>query len=255
MERSAVPALTRAMRIVDALSDAGQVGASVAELSGQLGIAKSTTALLCQVLEEEGLARRVEGRYRLGRRFLVLSGSYLNSMDQLGEFYDECRRQPIISREAGRVALLDGTDVLYIARYEGATPNRRTGQIGDRFPASVTATGKAILATLPPEAVEDRFRGKVFQRYTERSIQSLPELVADLQRCVERGYAVDDEETNLGLVCYSVPVTNVPGQPSSLSVSTTMTTLRASEVDVDAVVAELRILAETLANPLDGQTY
>mgnify|MGYP002684344686 CR=1 FL=1 len=54
------------------------------------------------------------------------------------------------------------------------------GGIGHRFPASITASGKAILATLPPGAVEDRFRGKLFPRYTERSIQSLPDLLRDL---------------------------------------------------------------------------
>ncbi|WP_445286245.1 IclR family transcriptional regulator domain-containing protein [Arthrobacter sp. Hiyo1] len=54
-----------------------------------------------------------------------------------------------MSREAARLALLDGTDVLYLARYEGTNPIRLTANIGDRFPAHVTATGKAVLSTLP----------------------------------------------------------------------------------------------------------
>ena len=171
MDRSAVPALTRAMSIVDLLADAGQSGLTVAELATRTGIAKSTTALLCTGLESEGMARRYDGRYRLGRRFLGLAADYLATVDDLEDFYETVRRLPIISREAARLALLEGTDVIYLARYESAgRPRRVTGGIGDRFPASITATGKAMLATLPPDAVQDRFRVNMFPRSTPRSI-------------------------------------------------------------------------------------
>lgn len=256
MDRSAVPALTRAMSIVDLLAYAGQSGLTVADIAARTGIAKSTTALLCSVLEDEGMARRHDGRYRLGRRFLGLAADYLATVDDLEEFYALVRRLPIISREAARLALMDGTDVIYLARYEAAgRPRRVTGGIGDRFPASITATGKAMLATLPAEAVEDRFRGKLFPRYTERSIQSLPDLMSDLANVRERGYAIDDEETNLGQVCYAVPVRNAPDEPSELAVSSTLTRERASELSTAEVVAELTRLAELFRNPLAGRTF
>lgn len=256
MDRSAVPALTRAMSIVDLLADAGQSGLTVAELATRTGIAKSTTALLCTVLESEGMARRHDGRYRLGRRFLGLAAGYLATVDDLEDFYATVRQLPIISREAARLALLEGTDVIYLARYEAAgRPRRVTGGIGDRFPASITATGKAILATLPPGAVEDRFRGKLFPRYTERSIQSLPDLLRDLDAVRERGYAIDDEETNLGQVCYSVAVQNAAEEVATLAVSSTMTRQRATEVPAADVVDELQQLAGVFRNPLAGRSF
>ncbi|MFT3860196.1 IclR family transcriptional regulator [Micropruina sp.] len=256
MDRSAVPALTRAMTIVDLLAGAGQSGLTVADIATRTGIAKSTTALLCSVLEREGMARRHDGRYRLGRRFLGLAADYLATVDDLEEFYDRVRQLPIISREAARLGLLDGTDVIYLARFEAAgRPRRVTGAIGDRFPASITATGKAMLATLPAEAVEDRYRGKLLPRYTERSIHSLPDLLRDLEQVRARGYAVDDEETNLGQVCFSVAVRNVPDQVAALAVSSTMTRQRASEVSVDQVVAELQQLAGLFRNPLAGRSF
>lgn len=255
MSTSGVPALTRAMRIVESLAASGQHGLSVTDIASQAGIAKSTTALICQVLEEEGLARRFDGRYRLGRRFLALAGDYLASMDQLGEFYDTCRRLPTVSREAARLALLEGTDVLYLARYEGGHPLRLTGQIGDRFPASVTATGKAVLSTMPVSVVEDRYRGRTLPRYTEQSIQSLPELLADLEECRRRGYAIDNEETNLGLVCFALPVPTPEGQPAAMSVSITMPKTRAQELARDTIVDELKQLASTFHNPLEGVSF
>ncbi len=256
MDRSAVPALTRAMTIVDLLAEAGQAGLTVTDIAVRTGIAKSTTALLCSVLENEGMARRHDGRYRLGRRFLGLAADYLATVDDLEEFYAEVRQLPIISREAARLALLDGTDVIYLARYEASgRPRRVTGGIGDRFPASITATGKVMLATLPAEAVEDRYRGKLLPRYTERSIQSLPDLLRDLEAARDRGYAIDDEETNLGQVCYAVAVRNAPGEPASLSVSSTLTRERALELPPADVVAELNRLATMFRNPLAGRSF
>lgn len=256
MEGSAVPALTRAMRIVDLLAGAGQGGLSVTDIAARTGIAKSTTALLCGVLEDEGMARRYDGRYRLGRRFLGLAADYLAAVDQLEEFYDVVRNSPIISRESARLALLEGADVLYLARYESAgRPRRVTGAIGERFPASITATGKALLAALPAGAVEDRYRTAVFPRFTERSIQSLPDLMRDLELVRQRGYAMDDEETNLGQVCFSVVVPSDTGEPAQLAVSSTMAKERAAELRPEAVVAELRLLAGVFRNPLAGKTF
>ncbi|MFT3971263.1 MAG: IclR family transcriptional regulator [Micropruina sp.] len=256
MGRSAVPALTRAMAIVDLLAGAGQGGFTVTDIATRTGIAKSTTALLCSVLEAEGMARRHDGRYRLGRRFVSLAADYLATVEHLEEFYAEIRRLPNLSQEAARLGLLDGTEVIYLARYEATgRPRRTTGVIGDRFPASITASGKAMLATLPVGAVEDRFRGRLLPRYTERSIQSMPDLLRDLEAVRERGYAIDDEETNLGQVCYAVPVRNAPGEPAELAVSCTLTRARAVELVTTEVVAELQQLAELFGNPLAGRSF
>lgn len=255
MERSAVPALTRAMLIVDLLAQAGSQGLGVSDIAARTGIAKSTTALLCGVLEDEGMARRYDGRYRLGRRFVSLAADYLASADQLGDFYEAVRRQPILARESARVGLLEGTDVLYLARYESAgRPWRGTGAIGDRFPASTTASGKVLLAALPDRVVEDRYRDRVFPRFTERSILSLSQLLDDLARVRERGYSIDDEETNLGQVCLAVTVATDAGEPARLAVSTTLNKERAAELDAGEVVAELRTVAEVFRNPLAGKT-
>lgn len=254
MNRSAVPALSRAMRVVDLLAEVGQPGLGVSEISTRLEIPKSTTALLCSVLEEEGLLRRHDSRYQLGRRFLTLAGDYLATVDQLSDFYDEVRRQPTMSRHAARLAMLDGTDVIYLARYEVGRTRRSSGAIGDRIPASITATGKAMLATLPVDVVADRFRSVMFPRFTEKSIQSLPELLQDLELCRERGYAVDDEETHLGQVCYSVAIRNDQQEVADLAVSATMPVDMAHR-EADKIVAELRTVAGIFSNPLAGKSF
>lgn len=255
VERSAVPAITRAMRIIDFLAESGQSGASVSDIAAHTGIAKSTTALICGVLEDEGLTRRIEGRYRLGRRCLTLASDYLATVDRLEEFYSTVRTLPTISHCAARLAILEGTEVIYLACYEGAHPTRQAGQIGDRFPASITATGKALLSMLPDDVVQDRFRGQLLPRFTERSIQTLPELLADLAETRRRGYSVDDEETNLGSVCFAIPVASTPHRPARFAISTTLPKDVVNPESIRTIVAELQELAAVFANPLAERTF
>ena len=66
--------------------------------------------------------------------------------------------------------MLDGTEVLYLARYEGRSRFRLAANIGDRFPAALTATGQALLAGLPPAEVARRFRGVDIPHMTDSSL-------------------------------------------------------------------------------------
>lgn len=252
--QSSVPAITRAMAILDLIAEAGQAGVSVPEIAKSMDLAKSSTANIVAALEGEGMLRRSDGRFTLGRRILSLAGDYLRSADQLSEFYALCRRSKLISREAARLALLDGTDVLYLARYEGTNPIRLTANIGDRYPAHVTATGKAVLATLPDAVVEDRYRGKSFVAFTPKSLTSVPELLAELQASRRRGYFMDDEETTVGVVCFSVPVVDIPGKPAQFAISATLLKARADELKHEDIVSELQQIARALANPLSSHS-
>lgn len=248
--QGAVPAITRGMAILEHIAAAGQAGMSVPEIAKAMDLAKSSTANICGALEVEGMLRRSDGRFILGRRILSLAGDYLRSADQLSEFYALCRRSRLISREAARLALLDGTEVLYLARYEGTNPIRLTANIGDRFPAHVTATGKAVLSTLPEAVVEDRYRGKTFTPFTARSLTSISELLSDLEKSRHRGYFMDDEETTIGVVCFAVPVVDIAGEPAQFAISATLLKARADELDHAEIVEELQLIAGALANPL-----
>ena len=93
----------------------------------------------------------------------------------------------------------------YLARHDGRQPVRLTSQIGRRLPASVTATGKAALASLDPDEVERRFDGDdaAGARPADRS-PTVDALLADLDVVRRRGYSMDDEETVEGVVCFGV---------------------------------------------------
>lgn len=250
-EATPVPAVTRAAAILSALAANEGRPISVSELARQLGLPKSSTANLCLALEAERLVSREEGGYLLGRRLVELGGAYLSTVDQVKEFYAACRRQPNISQQTARVAVLDGLDVLYLARYDGTQPIRLTANIGDRFPAHCTATGKALLAGLDPVVLAERLRGRPrLVALTERSITDPAELRVELERTVARGYAIDDEETTPGVTCLAISVPGFRTDSDPFAISVTSLTSRLRDGLRDTLLAELRAIGAVLGNPM-----
>ncbi|WP_338681359.1 IclR family transcriptional regulator [Streptomyces acidiscabies] len=247
---SLVPAVTRAVAILDTLGEAEGRRLSVSEIARILGLPKSSTGNLCASLEAAGMITRDGAGFGLGRKLVELGGRYLSTVDQVRDFYELCRRTAHVSRETARVAVLDGLDVLYLARYDGTQPLRLTANIGDRFPANCTATGKAILSTLNPAAAEDRLRGRTLPALSERSLTSAPALLADLARTRERGYAIDDEEATPGVVCLAVAVSGFRTDSAMFAISVTVLKARLDDELRAALLTDLRTIAAGMENPM-----
>lgn len=247
---SLVPAVTRASAILDLLADFGGSMPSN-EIARQLNIPKSSTANICVELEALGFLVRRDNGYRLGRKLVELGGKYLGNIDALREYYDLCASLPILSRESSRIAILDGTDVLYLGKYEGRQQIRLTANIGDRFPAICTATGKALMALLPPGEAEQRFREKpeAFVHLTDKSIRTVDALTKDLVATRERGYAIDNEEATIGVICFAVAVSGFRGDTNSVAVSATILAQRATPEFRQALLNDLFALGKGLAKP------
>lgn len=244
------PAVTRAAAILQLLA-LRRRPLALGELARTLELPKSSAANVCLALEAAGLLWRTDAGYTLGRKTVELGGAYLAGMDQIQEFYELCSRSARISAETARVAVLDGLDVLYLARYDGRQPMRLTANIGDRFPATCTATGKALLARLPVDALEDRLAGKLaLPTLTERSISDPAEFRAEIARVRERGHAVDDEETTPGVVCLSVTTTGRRTDATMLAVSVTVLAARLTEELRGDLLAELIALASEMGTSL-----
>ncbi len=249
--RTAVPAVARASAILDLVALAQHpLGSN--EIARALSLPKSSTANICLELIESGMLVRREGGYSLGRKLVELGGHYLASVDSLREYYDMSASLPILSRESSRMAILGGTDVLYLGKYEGRQQIRLTANIGDRFPAICTATGKALLALLPTREVENRYRDKpsAFVKLTEKSLTNIAALSKDLALTRERGYAIDDEEATAGVTCFGVAVPGFRGDTSTVAVSATVLTQRLTPEFRQALLNDLKALAKGLANPL-----
>jgi DNA-binding IclR family transcriptional regulator len=251
---SLAPAVTRAAVVLDELAAAGGEPLGPSELARRLGLPKSSIANICGALADAGLARRVGTGFALGRHLAELGGAYLATVDQVQEFYDAARRLPAGSEETVQLAILDGLEVTYLARHDGRQPVRLTSRIGRRLPAFSTATGKAALAALD-DAELDRRLGDVttLVRPTRKAHGSVAELRADLDAIRERGYAMDDEETMEGVVCYGIVIpSRLPGE-GPLAASITLLKVRATAERVPALIDDLRWLSSQLSDPTRRQ--
>lgn len=249
---SLAPAVTRASAILDLLAENHGTPAGPSELARRLGLPKSSIANVCAALADTGLLRRVGTGFALGRKLAELGGAYLASIDQVQEFYEACRELETGSEETIQLAVLDGTEMTYLARHDGRQPVRLTSQIGRRLPASVTATGKAALATFDPDEVARRFEGRELPQLTRRSIPNLETLLADLEIVRVRGYALDDEETVEGVVCFGVAIPGRSPGAGPYAASITLLKVRATFDRVPALIADLHRLAARLSDPLQG---
>lgn len=248
---SLAPAVTRAGAILDVLAESAGEAPGPSELARRLGLPKSSIANICNALAEIGLVRRIGTGFALGRKLAELGGAYLASVDQVQEFYEACRSLETGSEETVQLAVLDGLEMTYLARHDGRQPVRLTSQIGRRLPATVTATGKASLASLP-DAELDRRLADVddLPTFTPNSITTVAELRRDLELVRQRGYAMDDEETVEGVVCFGVMIPGRRPGEGPYAASITLLKARATHERVPLLIEDLHRLARHLSDPL-----
>ena len=216
-EGSLAPAVTRAVAVLDALAADPGVPLGTSELSRRLGLPKSSIANICGALVDAGLLRRAGVGFALGRKLAELGGAYLATVDQVHEFYTSVDLLQTASEETIQLGVLDGTEVTYVARHDGTQPIRLASGIGRRLPASCTAMGKAMLASLRPEELADRYRGiRWLPTMTQRSHRTTETLFAELETVRQVGHAIDEEETAEGVVCFAVANPRPPARGGTL---------------------------------------
>lgn len=248
---SPAPAVTRAAAVLDALAEAPSGRLTLSDLARELGIPKSSTSNLLMALEEARLITREGADFSLGRKLVELGAAYLSRLDEVQEFYKFCEQAPTLSGETVRIAMIDGDHIIYLARYEGHPAVRLTSNIGDKMPLSLSAVGKVLLAQLHDHDIEAMFPdGVELPVMTPKSLRSAAELKAQVTAIRKQGYALEDEESTLGVVCLAVPVPTHGAHGPSLGLSVTALKATFSEEQAALMVKELKELAHSLGNPM-----
>jgi DNA-binding IclR family transcriptional regulator len=182
----------------------------------------------------------------LGPSLVDLAAAYLRQDDPVQRFHAFVATQRVIAAETVQLAVLSGADVLYLAHHNGAQPIALTSGVGRRLPVSCTSMGKAILSSLDDAKVKELVQDPLPQ-LTPRSHSTVASLQQDLTMTRERGYAVDDEEAALGVVCVGVAVPRRQGDPA-YAVSATVFKPRFTPDFEGEVVSDLTTLARVLAS-------
>lgn len=212
--------VAKALAVVDALAAQSEQGIGLADLSLQLHMPKSTVHRYLATLTQLGLAeRRGDDRFRLGTKMIELAGSFLANSDLRNESQAELEALSAQTDETVHLAVPSGTEVVYIAKVESKHALRMYSYIGARLPMYCTALGKAILSFGPPQRTREVLARRLKPR-TPRTITSPGALLAELKTIRSQGYALDDEENELGIRCVSAPILDYTRQAiAAMSIS------------------------------------
>jgi DNA-binding IclR family transcriptional regulator len=209
----------KALAILDAFDGAApHVG--ISEIARRCGLPKSTAYRLIASLEEQGYVERRGVRYSLGKRLFELGNQVSwcrprnlrdTALPYLCELFS-------VTQRTVHLAVLDGTDVLYLEKLQAHEQPNAPTRVGGRVSARTTALGKAMLAFSPPATVEAALRVPPTLR-TQYSIV-LPKIFhSELTEVRRTRFAFDREEARLGLTCVAAPILRKGTAVGAISIS------------------------------------
>jgi IclR family pca regulon transcriptional regulator len=231
---SYVQSLARGLAVIRAFG-AERPRLSLSDVARATDLTRASARRFLLTLESEGYVRLRDGLFELTPRVLELGFSYLSaqSLPEVAQPHLEALSHAV--GESSSASILDGWDIVYIAR----VPTRRIMSvgitIGTRFPAYVTSMGRVLLASLSATERETFFEGFQGEAFTARTITETGALRAELERVAAQGWSLVDGELETGLRALAVPVTRGSATVAAINVSMPAT-------DEDAGIQALRLL-------------
>lgn len=220
--RDSVQSLDRAFDLLEALAGGGELG--VTELAHRTALVPSTVHRLLATLAKRGYVAQStdSGRYRLGYKVAEIAGGLEQGLARL-----RAVARPHLERisertgESVNLVVLDGDRVVYVDQVEGTRRVRMFTAVGTAALAHTTGSGKAIMAYGAPDAARSLYAGREpLERLTPSTLVTIAALEEDFARIRARGYALDEEEHELGVGCIAAPVFDQAGRPvAAISVS------------------------------------
>ncbi|WP_368642499.1 IclR family transcriptional regulator [Castellaniella ginsengisoli] len=220
---SAVPAVDRADAVLQVLALSSEP-VSPADLALHTGLAKSTLYLLLTSLEQRRWIEKKGSGYVIGIGLYILGCAYVH-FDNLQHIFRTAAAEFVTAHnEVVQLAVLQGAEVVYLAREDAHRPVRLVSDMGTRLPAHACALGKALLAQLSDEEVM-RLLPRELVAITDRTITRHDVLLAELAAVRRSGLALDQEEVAAGLNCFAVFAGETP-MGRRIAVSTSIPTDR-----------------------------
>jgi len=248
-----VQVLDRAVGLLEALAGA-EDGLGLLELSEHVGLHKSTVHRLLMVLERHRLVEKKSpsGRYGLGLKLFELGSRVMRDFGLSERARPHLERLAGESGETAHLCILDDGEVLYLQKVEPSRSVRVPSSVGRRNPAHCTSVGKALLAFLPEKAVDAIVRRRGLKSFTRNTLTTPIQLRRELALVRNRGYAVDDEEIEEGLVCVGAPVRDSSGEVIA-SISVAGPAFRLTRQKVPMIAAIVTRVAEDFSAELGNR--
>lgn len=233
-----VQSLARGLAVIRAF-DTEHPKMTLSEVAARTGLTRATARRFLHTLVELGYVRTDGKIFALTAKVLQLGYAYLSglSLPQLAQPHLE--ELSLKLGESTSAAVLEGTDVAYVARVTTRRIMTVGITVGTRFPAYATSMGRVLLAALPPEQLADYLAGAEIRALTPRAIGNREGLLAELDSVRAQGWCLLDQELELGLMSVASPVRDGAKVVAAINVSLQAQSV-AAQPDPKAYLAMVR---------------
>jgi DNA-binding IclR family transcriptional regulator len=245
-----VPALERALTILEMLAKSKR-GLAISEIVRNLQLPKSTAHTILITLERRGYLHRNEQthRYLFGLKFFSLANMVLSASELRDQAAPTLRSLMGACGLTVHLAILDQRDVVLVDKVDSPGLIKLATWIGKRMDPHCTGVGKALIAYLPESELDLLIAEHRLPRHNEETIVSVRKLKAQLTEIRRLGYALDDEEDEVGLRCIGCPVFDGAGKVvAAVSVAGTVSQITAE--NLSALVDKVKRTASSISQHL-----
>jgi IclR family pca regulon transcriptional regulator len=208
-DRQFVQSLERGLSVVRALS--APEPQTLSEVARVTGLTRAASRRFLLTLQQLGYVQSSGGRFSLTPQVLELGYAYLSSLTLPEVAQPHLERLADEVHESSSVSVLDGDDVVYVARVPTRRIMRVAISVGTRFPAHATSMGRVLLAALEPPALDAALARAHLRALTPETITDERELRAELDRVRAQGWALVDQELEAGLRSVAAPIHDSAG--------------------------------------------
>ena len=248
--RYSVHSLELGLRILESFDRDAVDEMSLSEMARRIGVSRSSAFRLVHTLQRLGYLDREDEtkNYRLGARVMSLGYSFLASKDIAELARPDLQRLRSATRCSTHLGILDGAEVIYIARFAAHKPVSAMISVGARVPAHATTMGRIILAYKPEAYIREHFTGRPMAKFSEQTPLTVDHLLAMLDADRRRGYVISHSNFEAGIASIAAPVFDAKGEVlGAINVSTPENEIDAAQFDgnvCDSLRAAARRISE-----------
>lgn len=225
---------------------------TVSQVAKSADMTRASARRFLLTLTDLGYLRTDGPYFELTPRCLDIGRSFLGNLTLPGVAEPHLKSLAAELNETTSLCILDGTDVVYVACVPSPRVLSVSVRVGTRFPAWATSMGRVLLAALPEPELQEYFDSVHLQRFTERSIDSVDQLRAEIDAARTKGWSMVSQELEEGLRGVAVPVRR--GNEVVAAVNVSLQTHRASAETIEEMVLPLlQDAARQIGNDYGGR--
>jgi IclR family acetate operon transcriptional repressor len=249
---STVQALDRGILLLQALAQHNTV--SLTDLAMQVGMPASSAHRLLMTLQQHDFVDFDENtqRWQVGIEAFRVGSAYLSRTNFLEAARGPLRDLMEATGETANLAVMDNSEVVFVAQVETTNPIRAFFSAGTRALMHSSGIGKALLAQMPRRKLETVLQSAGLPQYTLRTLSTPTELYADLKATVDRGWSYDQEERYEGMSCVGAAIRNAQGDLVG-GISVSGPSVRFDPLQVAVIGLKVKAAADQVTQTLGGK--